>query len=73
MLRSNRMNSPSLKVFNYSLEAVRDIVDDVQVPDKQLDQNSEVLHSDFKDTDPGPHHRPMNQESLGVGLTNLHC
>lgn len=51
-LPSNRMNSPSLKVFNYSLESVRDPIDEVQVLDKQLDQNSEVLQANLEDTDP---------------------
>lgn len=52
-LASNRMNSPSLKVFNSSLESVRDTIDEVQVLDKKLDQNSEALQSNLKDTDPG--------------------
>lgn len=42
-LPSNRISSPSLKVFNYSLEAVTDIVDEVQAPHKQLDQKSDFL------------------------------
>lgn len=42
----NRTSSPSLKAFHYHLEAVRDIVDEVQVPDKHLGQNSEVLQSE---------------------------
>lgn len=39
------MGFPSLKMINYDLEAVRDIVDEAEVPDKQLDPNSEVLQS----------------------------
>lgn len=37
-LPHNRMSAPSLKVFNYHLEAVRNIVDEVQVAAKQLGQ-----------------------------------
>lgn len=51
-LLNHRMNSPSLKVFNYSLESVRDPIDEVQVLDKQLVWNSEVLQANLEDTDP---------------------
>lgn len=80
-LPGNRMSSPSLKVFNYSLEAVRDIVDEAQVPDKQLNQKSvslawlymRIAWGNFKDTDPGAP-IPTNEIRIsGSGLESLHC
>ena len=67
-------------MFSYRLETVRAVVDRVQAPDKQLDQNSEVLSSACARELPGgatniqilePHHRPAKRESLGRGLMVL--
>lgn len=46
------MSCLCLEVLRYSPEVAKGIVDEIQVPDKQLDLNSEVLHTNRTSGEP---------------------